>query len=79
MLRFPSSIQKCPICGRPAQIRFQYAGKVVKCRHCRGEFLATSSMCGVYSTKSGDWLLNRADQLLETLNRRSAMPRLADG
>ena len=33
--------QACPICGRSLQVRVEYLGRRVFCRHCRGEFFAS--------------------------------------
>jgi hypothetical protein len=33
--------QPCPICGRSLQVRIEYLGRTVCCRHCRGEFRAS--------------------------------------
>ena len=33
-------VQGCPTCGRASQVRMEYLGKPVQCRHCGGEFLA---------------------------------------
>ena len=33
--------QVCPICGRSLQVCVEYLGRMVVCRHCRGEFRAT--------------------------------------
>ncbi len=40
MFRFPSVVLECPVCGRPVEVREEYAGKLVHCNHCRGGFLA---------------------------------------
>ena len=81
MLRFPYFLQECPICGRPAEVQTQFTGRVVKCRHCGGDFVAMDPTYGQDAAfQHGDWLLTRADQLLDMLNRRSTLqPRLVDG
>jgi hypothetical protein len=33
-------VQGCPTCGRASQVRVEYLGTSVQCRHCGGEFLA---------------------------------------
>lgn len=33
-------VQPCPTCGRSLQIRLQYLGKKVVCRHCQGSLVA---------------------------------------
>ncbi len=33
-------VQGCPTCGRASQVRLEYLGTSVQCRHCGGEFIA---------------------------------------
>mgnify|MGYP001163278066 CR=1 FL=1 len=33
-------VQGCPTCGRASQVRVEYLGQLVQCRHCGGEFTA---------------------------------------
>ncbi len=69
MFRFPSVVLECPVCGRPVEVREEYAGKRVQCRHCRGGFLA--DLDG--SDPSGG-TLERAERLL-WLSQRPLCPR----
>jgi hypothetical protein len=46
--------QVCPICGRSLQVCVEYLGRMVLCRHCRGEFRATPMNDGDHaSSESG--------------------------
>jgi|YNPBryunderm2012_1023409.scaffolds.fasta_scaffold04083_5 hypothetical protein len=61
-------IQSCPICGRRLQIRVEYLGKQVSCRHCGGQFVAADSpMRRADSGQPTSDLLQRAEQLLNAL------------
>ena len=33
-------VQGCPTCGRASQVRLEYLGTSVQCRHCGGDFIA---------------------------------------
>lgn len=64
-------IQECPTCGRQLRIRVEYLGKRVACEHCQGTFVAaeSSSLRGD-SGESGSALLQRANELLESVAQR---------
>ena len=64
---------KCPTCGRSLQVRIAYLGKAVACQHCRGEFEAIDPTCG--DTPNISKILNRADELLHSLELRTEYPR----
>ena len=66
--------QDCPKCGRTLQVRVEYLGRNVKCQHCRGAFHASDPNCDGKSYE-GLSLLDRADELLDTVTVRSARPR----
>jgi len=34
-------LQTCPTCGRASQVRIEYLGTTVSCRHCGGTFSAS--------------------------------------
>ena len=36
-------VRSCPTCGRRIQIRGSLLGRVVACRHCNAEFIATAA------------------------------------
>ena len=57
--------QECPTCGRLLQVRVEYLGKSVACRHCRGEFEACDPASPAYPpSESGIRLMQRAEELL---------------
>jgi len=56
-------LRDCPTCGRKLQIRVEYLGKRVACRHCRAAFEASDPMLS-QRTSDSDSILARADQLL---------------
>ncbi|MGA2034287.1 MAG: hypothetical protein ABSG68_18735 [Thermoguttaceae bacterium] len=62
-------LQECPTCGRGVQVRVEYLGRKVVCRHCQGKFVATDpdSVRGV-QVEHGSALLRRANELLESLS-----------
>jgi hypothetical protein len=69
-------VQECPICGRQLQIRVEYLGKRVICRHCQGELTAAdpaNHRCDV--PEPSDALLRRADELLQSVARNRAWVR----
>jgi hypothetical protein len=63
-------VQECPICGRHLQVRVEYLGKKVVCRHCQGELTATDPSNRRYDCgDSADALLRRANELLQSVAR----------
>jgi len=68
--------QECPTCGRTLQIRVAYLGKHVICQHCLGRLEACDPESAAYPpSDSGLALLKRADELLESFERRTVQPR----
>ena len=67
--------QECPTCGRSLRIRVGYLGKNVVCQHCEASFLAIdpASALDQDPLESSSSLLQRADELLETVNRQRLM------
>src|SRR5437764_15496368 len=67
MSRSTYFVQECPTCGRNLQVRVQYLGKQVLCKHCGARLESydpgTASYPPPPSTIS---LLVRADQLIQT-------------
>jgi hypothetical protein len=58
-------VQPCPICGRRLQIRVEYLGKQVSCRHCGGQFVASDPvMRRMDLPQPTSELLQRAERLL---------------
>ncbi len=60
--------QDCPTCGRALQVRVEYLGRQVVCRHCRGEFEALDpSIERKRVSDSGLKLVDRANELLDSV------------
>ncbi len=69
-------VQECPTCGRSLQVRVEYLGKRVACKHCGGKFEACDPSSVQTPEESGISLLERADELLESVSLSiSAMPK----
>ena len=66
-------IQECPTCGRNLRVRVAYLGKRVACKHCSSEFLAFDPSSG--DSSSGSSILERADQLLASVDKMMNRPR----
>jgi ribosomal protein L37AE/L43A len=63
--------QECPTCGRSLRIRVAYLGKLVVCQHCQADFTATDPASALEEPDEvGSTLLERADLLLESVDRR---------
>jgi len=56
-------LRDCPTCGRKVQIRVEYLGRRVACRHCHAVFEATDPMLDTQQP-SDSTILKRAEQLL---------------
>ena len=66
--------QECPTCGRTLKIRVAYLGKHVVCQHCQGQFVACDPASAAYPPEdSGIAVLQRANQLLETVNQQRSL------
>jgi hypothetical protein len=69
-------VQECPTCGRQMQIRVEYLGRRVICRHCQGQVLAADPSNGRHECgESSNALLQRADELLEYMAHHKMQPR----
>ncbi len=69
-------VQECPTCGRKLQIRVDYLGREVVCQHCQGKFLAIDpANARLDSAHNDSTILRRADELLESVQRRQARSR----
>lgn len=67
-------IQECPTCGRSLRVRVAYLGRQVACQHCDAHFTATDPASALDdAVDSGSSLLERADQLLESVDRSRGM------
>jgi DNA-directed RNA polymerase subunit M/transcription elongation factor TFIIS len=61
-------IRSCPTCGRSLEVRVEYLGKRVSCRHCSAEF--DTSDPPYYSDGASESSLNllaRAEELIESV------------
>jgi DNA-directed RNA polymerase subunit M/transcription elongation factor TFIIS len=66
-------IRSCPTCGRSLEVRVEYLGKRVSCRHCSAEF--DTSDPPYYSDGASESSLNllaRAEELIESVRIASA-------
>ncbi len=68
-------IEECPTCGRRVQVRVEYLGRQVVCRHCRGSFIARGATGRTDPSESVDPLLQRADELLRAAHVSRETPR----
>lgn len=59
--------EECPTCGRRVQVRVEYLGRQVVCRHCRGTFIARGAAGRADSGGSVHPLLQRAEELLRSV------------
>lgn len=60
-------LDECPTCGRRVQVRVEYLGRQVVCRHCRGAFIARGTTGRTDPGESVHPLLKRADELLQSV------------
>ncbi|HEV2971508.1 MAG TPA: hypothetical protein VGY55_16145 [Pirellulales bacterium] len=66
-------VQECPTCGRSLYIRVAYLGRRVVCQHCNGHLEACDPASAAYPPcDSSAAILKRADELLETIDRRTS-------
>jgi len=68
-------VQECPTCGRSLEVRVDLLGKLVKCRHCSGRFVASSPANTSATLVSDSAILERADELLATVESMPSRPR----
>ena len=69
-------VQECPTCGRQLEIRVDYLGREVVCQHCQGKFVTRDpANARLDSAHCDSELLRRADELLESVQRRQARDR----
>ena len=67
-------VQPCHTCGRQLQVRVEYLGRSIKCRHCHAEFMANDSgtaatgpspyVIDLPHTSVPDPIMARVDELL---------------
>lgn len=60
-------IRSCPTCGRSLEIRVEYLGKRVSCRHCSAQFDTVEDNYSDCSSDSSLNLLARAEELIESV------------
>ncbi len=76
MSRATFFLRACPVCGRRLQIRIQFLGRNVQCRHCAAEFVAQDpKLPESSSSDSGPNLLHRAEELLASYEELRHRPR----
>lgn len=75
MSRATFFLRECPTCGRRLQIRVEYLGRVLRCRHCGAMFEAGDPSYPEPPADAGISLLERADQLLGSLQPKPQQPR----
>jgi DNA-directed RNA polymerase subunit M/transcription elongation factor TFIIS len=61
-------IRECPTCGRCLQIRVEYLGRLVRCKHCDRHFHALDPSVSGHYQDSGAAALERANELLASLD-----------
>ncbi|MCS7469512.1 response regulator [Stieleria sp. ICT_E10.1] len=61
LVRFTRS---CPTCGRRIQIRGSLLGRVVACRHCNAEFVASASDDATGCIDDAQRLMDRVESVL---------------
>jgi len=75
MSRATFFIRDCPTCGRRLQIRVEYLGRMVRCKHCEAHFVAHDPSTTVEPTDPRISLLERANQLLDSFDDLRNRPR----
>lgn len=61
-------IRSCPTCGRSLEVRVEYLGKTVSCKHCSAEFdTSDPPYISDSSSDSSFNLLARAEELIESV------------
>ncbi len=68
-------LRECPTCGRCLQIRVEYLGRMVRCKHCAGRFEANDPSVMESSSDAGIDMLERANELLASLEPSRPRPR----
>lgn len=66
-------IRSCPTCGRSLEVRVEYLGKRVSCKHCSAQF--DTSDPPYYSDGASESSLNllaRAEELIESVRITSS-------
>jgi hypothetical protein len=74
MSRATFFIRECPTCGRRLQIRVEYLGRMVRCKHCEAQFVAQDPSSATEPLDPRLSLLERANQLLESFDESRHHP-----
>lgn len=65
-------VQDCPTCGRKLQVRVEYLGKMVVCKHCAARFEAFDASSGQCPpSESSLSVLARAEELIQSTTEPS--------
>ena len=75
MSRATFFLRECPTCGRRLQIRIEYLGRTVRCKHCAALFEVHDPCAPTASMDPEITLLERANQLLESFDAMRHRPR----
>ncbi len=75
MSRATFFLRECPTCGRRLQIRVEYLGRTVRCKHCEALFEAADPTQSKLPPAPQASLLERANQLLESFESMRNRPR----
>lgn len=75
MSRATFFLRECPTCGRRLQIRIQYLGRTVRCKHCNGSFIAHDPLMGLPTNDPQYEIMQRADQILSQQDALRSHPK----
>ncbi len=75
MSRATFFLRECPTCGRRLQIRVEYMGRSVRCKHCEAMFDADDPSQPKLVPGLEVSLMDRANQLLESHDANRQRPR----
>ena len=76
MSRATFFLRDCPTCGRRLQVRVEYLGRTVRCKHCEALFEADDpSHPRPTQDASRESLMDRANQLLASYEAARNRPR----
>ena len=66
-------IRSCPTCGRSLEVRVEYLGKIVSCKHCSAQFdTSDPPYSSDNASESSLNLLARAQELIESVKIETA-------
>ncbi len=61
---------ECRVCSRPLKVPKMHLDELVVCRHCNFEFVAFDPSLPSKAATSADFLIHRADVLIERYRQR---------